>query len=142
MRRSILAMAVLLSLGSWGATRETTINQVPIKRTSWASGQQMYHEYCAVCHGVRADGQGPAASACKVQPADLRTLAKRNQGKFPYNHFYAVSQFGTLRPIPAHGSADMPVWLPLFYSLDKNHKAISEQRMHNIASYVASLQAK
>lgn len=142
MRNSILAIAVLLSLGSWGATRQTAINQVPIQRTSWASGQQMFHEYCAACHGVKADGKGPAASACKAKPADLTKLAQRHEGKFPYDYFYAVLQFGTLLPTPAHGSADMPVWMPLFYSLDKSHKAISEQRMHNLANYVASLQAK
>lgn len=142
MRNSILAIAVLLSLGSWGADQQTTIHQVPIKRASWASGQQMFNQYCAACHGVKANGQGPAAPACKTKPADLTKLAKRHGGKFPYGYFYAVLQFGSLMPTPAHGSADMPIWMPLFYSLDKSHKAISEQRMHNIASYVASLQAK
>jgi mono/diheme cytochrome c family protein len=142
MRNSILAIVVLLSLGATAADRQTSINQVPIQRTSWASGKQMFDEYCAACHGLKANGTGPAASACKVRPRDLTTLAKANQGKFPYDYFYAVLQFGTLLPTPAHGSADMPVWMPLFYSLDEEHKAIAEQRMHNIASYVASLQAK
>ena len=142
MRESILAIMVMLCLGAAAADRQTGVNQVPIKRTSWASGKQMFDEYCAACHGVKANGKGPAASACKVKPPDLTTLAKRNQGKFPYNYFYAVLQFGTLLPTPAHGSADMPVWMPLFYSLNEDHKAIAEQRMQNIASYVASLQKK
>lgn len=142
MRNSILAIVVLLSLGATSVDRQTSINLVPIQRTSWASGKQMFDEYCAACHGLKANGTGPAASACKSKPADLTVLAKQNGGKFPYNHFYAVLQFGSLLPTPAHGSADMPVWMPLFYSLDEEHKAIGEQRMHNIASYVASLQAK
>jgi len=142
MRHSILAIVVLLSMGAAAADRQTSVNQVPIQRTSWASGKQLFDEYCAACHGLKANGTGPAASACKSKPADLTGLAKHNQGKFPYNYFYAVLQFGTLLPTPAHGSADMPIWMPLFYSLDEERKAIAEQRMHNIANYVASLQAK
>jgi mono/diheme cytochrome c family protein len=142
MRNSILTIAMLLSLGGLAVAQHTTLNQVPIKPTSWASGQQMYQEYCAACHGVDADGQGPAASACTRKPADLKTLARRNRGKFPYDHFYAILQFGTLTSAPAHGSADMPIWLPMFASLNRGHEDIALQRMHNIASYLASLQSK
>jgi len=139
MRSSILLFAVLYMLMPAGA-QKATIHQVPIKRTSWASGQQMYREYCAVCHGEHGAGGGPAARACIVKPADLTILAKNNSGKFPYNRFYAVMRFGSLMSTPAHGSADMPVWLPLFSSLNSDREAIAEQRMHNLADYVASLQ--
>jgi len=141
-RNSTLTIAVLLSLCVLGAAQETNINQVRIKRTSWASGQEMYHEYCAACHGPKADGRGPAASACQVNPPNLTTLAKRYGGKFPYDHFYSVLQFGTPTSTPAHGSADMPIWFLLFSSLDQERRGVSVQRMHNIARYVASLQAK
>ena len=140
MRNSILTIAILLSLGGAGLAQQTIINQVPIRPTSWASGQQMYQEYCVASHGADADGQGPAASACTVKPANLRMLASSNRGNFPYEHFYAVLQFGTATP--AHGSADMPIWLPMFASLNRGHEAIGQQRMHNIANYVASLQSK
>jgi len=142
MRNSMLALVILLSLVSAGVAQQTTIHQVPIKRTSWASGQQMYHEYCAACHGENAVGRGPAAAACTVKPADLTKLAARSDGKFPYDRFYAVLQFGSLAASPSHGSADMPVWLPLFSSLDPGREAIAQQRMHNLASYVATLQGK
>jgi len=75
MRNSILALAILFSLRTAVAAQQTTVNQLPIKRTSWASGQQMYHEYCAACHGENGAGGGPAASACTVKPADLTKLA-------------------------------------------------------------------
>ena len=142
MRNSIFVVAILLSLGLASTAQQTTINHVPIKRTSWASGQQMYHEYCAACHGENATGGGPAASACVVKPADLTKLAANNGGKFPYDHFYAVMQFGSLMATPAHGSADMPVWLPLFSSLDPSRDAVAQQRMHNLARYIATLQSK
>ena len=142
MHNSIFAIAVLLSLCGVGAAQQTTINQIPIKPTSWTSGREMYHEYCAACHGPKADGGGPAASACKVNPPDLTTLAKRYGGKFPYDHFYSVLRFGTPTSTPAHGSADMPIWFPLFSSVDQERRGIPFQRMHNIASYIASLQSK
>lgn len=140
MRALMLVIAMLFSFVSVGVTGQTTVNQVPIKRTSWASGKAMYQEYCAACHGKNADGQGPAAPAFKVEPPDLTGLASRNGGKFPYDHFYAVLQFGTATP--AHGSKEMPIWAPMFSSLDGGRKGVVEQRMHNLASYVDSLQSK
>ncbi len=142
MRNSILVIAMLFSWPVAGAAQDTEIHQVPVKPTSWASGQQMYREYCAACHGENATGGGPAASACTVTPRDLTKLAAQNGGKFPYNHFYAVMQFGTQLTSPAHGSADMPIWLPLLSSLNEDREGPALQRMHNLARYVASLQAK
>jgi mono/diheme cytochrome c family protein len=144
MRNSILAIITLLCLGVASAAQQPpTIQQVSIKRSSWASGQQMYHEYCAACHGENAKGGGPAAAACVVKPPDLTTLAKKNDGKFPYNYFYSVLQFGKTMSTPAHGSADMPIWMPLFLSLgNADQEAIAQQRTHNLARYIASLQSK
>ncbi|MGA8150650.1 MAG: c-type cytochrome [Terriglobales bacterium] len=142
MRSSILVIAMLCSGLATSAAQTSVIHQVPIKPTSWASGQRMFQEYCAACHGQNAAGGGPAASACTVQPPDLTRLAAGSGGKFPYDHFYAVMQFGAQLTTPAHGSADMPVWLPLFSSLNGNREGPALQRVHNLARYVASLQAK
>jgi mono/diheme cytochrome c family protein len=141
MLRLMFSFAVLLAASAWG-TDQSPIQHVPIKRTSWASGQQMYQEYCAACHGVKADGNGPAAAACKVKPANLTGMAKSNGGKFPYYYFYDVVKFGTHMATPAHGSPDMPIWFPLFLSLDDRGEGLAMQRMHNVASYVESLQVK
>jgi len=141
MLRSVFAFALLLTASAWG-NDQTTINQVPIKPTSWASGQQMYQEYCAVCHGTKADGNGPAAPACKVKPANLAGMAKSNGGRFPYYYFYNVVKFGTHMATPAHGSRDMPIWFPLFLSLDGRGEGFAMQRMYNVAGYVESLQVK
>lgn len=142
MRNWVLAIAILFSLSAAGADEKSAPNQLPLKHAPWMSGQQMFQEYCASCHGAKGAGNGPAASACKNPPANLTSMAKRNQGRFPYDYFYAVMQFGALLPTPAHGSSDMPIWMPLFYSLDEGDKAIAEQRVQNLANYVASLQEK
>jgi mono/diheme cytochrome c family protein len=69
MRNSILTIAMLFSLGGLAVAQQTTLNQVPIKPTSWASGQQMYQEYCAACHGVEADDKArPHRLAPASQP--------------------------------------------------------------------------
>jgi len=48
-----------------------TIQQVPMKATSPASGKEMYTNYCAVCHGPEGKGNGPAAAALKTPPTSI-----------------------------------------------------------------------
>jgi mono/diheme cytochrome c family protein len=103
------------------------------------SGNVMYKEYCAVCHGVSGKGHGPFAPVLKVPPADLTTLAKRHDGKFPYDYVSDVLRFGP-GPTILHGSADMPTWGPIFQYLDKNNEFAVRQRIKNLCDYLASLQ--
>jgi mono/diheme cytochrome c family protein len=138
MRTSIFVFAILLSLIITTAAQRTTVNPVPIRPTPWASGKAMYEEYCAACHGNKADGHGPAEPALKTVPADLTMLARRNDGKFPYRHFDLVLRFGA-RTL-AHRSKDMPVWAPLFASLNDGREVVVQQRIFNLARYVESLQ--
>jgi mono/diheme cytochrome c family protein len=119
---------------------EKTVKHVPIKPTSAASGQDMYTNYCAVCHGKDGKGGGPAADALKVPPADLTTLSQKNGGKYPSLHVTSVIRGeGNL---PAHGSKDMPVWGPLFWHLSQGHEGEVQQRVANLNHYIESLQAK
>jgi mono/diheme cytochrome c family protein len=102
------------------------------------SGQQIYQQFCAACHGLEAKGDGPAASRLKTPPPDLTTLAKRNMGKFPYDYVAGVLRFG---PGPSvHGSSDMPTWGPIFQIIDKNNERAVQQRIKNLSAYLASLQ--
>lgn len=105
------------------------------------SGKVMYKEYCAVCHGDGAKGDGPYASMLKVPPPDLTTLAKRHDGKFPYDYVSNILRFGPGATI-LHGSADMPAWGPIFQSFDKNNERAVERRIKNVCDYLASLQEK
>jgi mono/diheme cytochrome c family protein len=105
-----------------------------------ASGADMYKQYCAACHGVSGKGNGPAAYALKIPPADLSTLAKRHGGKFPYDYVTAVLRFGP--GVTAHGSTDMPTWGPLFQVLDKQNERAVQQRVKNLSDYLVSLQEK
>ena len=115
-------------------------NNVQTEMPDVASGKQTYKEYCATCHGNDGKGMGPAASALKVPPPDLTTLAKRHGGKFPEEYVTKILRFGI--PIHVHGSTDMPVWGPIFSVRDKFNEMAVRQRIKNVCSYLATLQEK
>ncbi|HEY1471235.1 MAG TPA: c-type cytochrome, partial [Candidatus Acidoferrum sp.] len=100
---------------------------------------EMFKQYCAACHGKTGKGNGPAASALKQEPADLTTLAQRHDGKFPENYVATVLRNGV--KAPAHGDAEMPVWGPLFATMDQS-QAVVDLRIANLTKYIKTLQVK
>jgi len=96
--------------------------------------------YCASCHVRDAKGDGPAAGALKVPPADLTALAKKNNGKFPSNHVSAV--LSGQADMMAHGSKDMPVWGPIFFRLSEGRATEVQQRISNLTLYLKTLQTQ
>jgi len=138
--QALMAMAVFALVAGAQEPPKKTIESVPIKHTSPASGKEMYTNYCAVCHGTDGKGGGPAADALKTPPSDLTVLAKNNGGKYP-----ALKVASTIRgdaKVPAHGSKEMPVWGQLFRSISQGHDTEVDQRIANLSKYVESLQAK
>jgi mono/diheme cytochrome c family protein len=104
------------------------------------SGRDLYQFYCASCHGCDAKGTGPVAASLKTVPADLTRLAAGNGGVFPGDRIASLVS-GRARTSPAHGSSDMPVWGPIFRSLD-SRSGYDEIRIANIVRYLESIQAK
>ena len=102
------------------------------------SGEVIYKQYCAACHGSDGKGGGPVASELKNTPPDLTTLAVRHGGKFPFEYVFSVLQFGP--GFPAHGSVDMPTWGPIFNFMDKHNERAARQRIKNVTAYLATLQ--
>jgi mono/diheme cytochrome c family protein len=141
-RIHVAFVAGLLATAVFGiAQTNTQLKEVPVQPTSPASGKQMYTTYCAVCHGVDGRGNGPAATALKVQPTNLAQLSKDNGGKFPANHIYAVLEFGTTAP--AHGTKDMPIWGPTLRTLNQGNPSPDmeeHQRIANLTNYLKTLQ--
>ncbi|MGA8152277.1 MAG: cytochrome c [Terriglobales bacterium] len=127
------------TIAVWGQEAGTNLKKFPISQSNAASAQQMYKDYCAACHGVAGKGDGPVVEFLKVPPPDLTTMAKRNNGEFPAEHFAAVLRFGT--ESHPHGTSDMPIWGPLFRSRDMN-KDLSKLTIYGLNSYVESMQQK
>ena len=139
--------AILLTMAGFAAAQDkasaqsgTTVKHVPITQSSPTSGKEMFHNYCAVCHGNDGKGNGPAATALKAAPPDLTELAKKSGGKYPSAHVASVIRGQA--DLAAHGSKDMPVWGPLFSSISQGHESQVQQRVANLVDYIGTLQAK
>jgi len=135
-RFAILVLMMVVGL----AAAAQKIKRVPATYTTPVSGKEMYMNQCAACHGADAKGDGPAAPALKTPPTDLTTMAKKNNGKFPANHVYS-SIVGDLN-VPAHGTAEMPMWGNVYRSMSKGHESEVQQRISNLTRYIQSLQVE
>ncbi|MGQ0737237.1 MAG: c-type cytochrome [Acidobacteriota bacterium] len=126
-----LAVAPAIALGQ----EKPKIEQAPIPRVSPVDAKEMFNSYCSVCHGPMGRGNGPAAAALKKAPADLTTISARNGGKFP--EIQVRRYIEGLDEVAAHGSREMPIWGPLFRSLNRDTAAL---RVEGLANYLKSVQ--
>jgi cytochrome c553 len=110
----LLAFIVAGVIFAAGQEQKPEIKHAPAGRTSAASGQEMFVNYCAACHGKDGKGDGPAAPALKVAPADLTALAQKNSGKYPVMRVTSV--LNGQANLAAHGNKDMPVRGKIFCS--------------------------
>jgi mono/diheme cytochrome c family protein len=104
-------------------------------------GRELYVEYCASCHGAKADGVGPAAEAMDPRPADLRRIAARRGGVFPAAAI--TDKIDGRDPIKAHGSKDMPVWGKVFRNdaeLEHGTETAVRGRILVLVEYLTSIQ--
>jgi mono/diheme cytochrome c family protein len=141
-RFMFLVMAGLVACATFGnaqSVKAVEIKTVPVKQTSAVSGESMYVNYCAACHGANGKGAGPALHALSTRPTDLTTLARNNGGKFPTNQVVVVLRYGLTRP--AQGSLDMPAWGPILASMNQANQATEEQqRISNLTRFLNTMQ--
>jgi high-affinity iron transporter len=89
MGRLFLLMAGVLSAGLIATSRQaspttlsasavSTASSTPVSEVAVTDGAELYRNYCAVCHGAKGRGDGPAASSLDPPPPDL-TDAERMQ---------------------------------------------------------------
>jgi mono/diheme cytochrome c family protein len=119
------------------ATPKKNLKKEPIASSESESGAQLYKNYCAACHGTEGKGDGPVVKFLKAPPADLSTLAQRNDGKYPADRVAATLYSGT--DIGAHGTSDMPIWGPVFRS---KGKGVAQTRIQKLTAFIESLQQK
>lgn len=106
LRRAWIACA--LSLVALAASHPAAAGEPSDQSLLAISGERLYVQHCAVCHGKSGRGDGPFAGILRVAPADLTTIAARNGGAFPDDQIASFVD-GRFVP-PAHGTRQMPVW--------------------------------
>jgi mono/diheme cytochrome c family protein len=100
-------------------------------------GQALYHEYCAVCHGKEAKGDGPMARVLKTAPPDLTRIALRNGGTFPFQRVQRIISGES--EVNAHGTREMPLWGPIFSQVAWDQD-LGRVRIYNLVRYLEKLQ--
>ncbi len=107
------------------------------------NGEQLYHRFCASCHGERAEGDGPVASFFKIAPPDLTHLATRRGGQYPAEDVRKIIDGRDARG--PHGSRQMPVWgMELYYADTGNpdkQKQV-EELIDRLVEYLRTIQKK
>jgi mono/diheme cytochrome c family protein len=103
-------------------------------------GRDLYHAYCASCHGEAAKGNGPMARWLKVPPADLTRIAARNGGEFPLERVGCIVSGEEALP-SGHGTRGMPVWGPVFSQVTRDQD-LGRVRIDNLARYLRDIQSQ
>lgn len=137
----ILLFVLVFGFSTLAIAQESakTIKKVNARPTATLNGVDLFKEYCAVCHGNGAKGDGPAADALKKRPADLTQLARKNSGEFPELHVMNFIKGQDV--VAAHGSRDMPIWGSIFSSMSSNQDLV-QVRTYALVKYLETLQAQ
>jgi len=115
----------------------------PAAAQDTVQGEALFGFYCATCHGTAATGNGPMSPSLVVAPADLTTLAARNEGSFPTTR--VVMRIDGRDPLISHGSM-MPVYGDFFEGTDVATKAetgqpiMTSQPIADLLAYLETLQ--
>jgi mono/diheme cytochrome c family protein len=114
-------------------------------RANVAAGKELFHQHCSACHGNDGKGLGSmydpnsADKSRRVRPADLTVMSQQNAGKFPEDRVREAIY--NKKPVPGHGTPDMPAWGDVFYNQKSNQKRL-EARVSDLTAYIESQQVK
>ena len=138
-----IATVVALILALLAARAASGDEPAPADTSLAPVGEQIFQRHCASCHGVQAQGGGPAAPSLKVAPPDLTRIAQRRKGEFPRGE---IGRFIDGRfDVSAHGTREMPVWGRQFGATVPQGGLAEEIARGNIAvllDYLESIQVK
>ncbi len=105
------------------------------------TGQGLFLQHCASCHGESGEGTGPLASSLVRPPSDLTRIAERNGGRFDEADVMHV--IDGRRSVAAHGPREMPVWGAVFEEQERpGHYPAYTSLLHSraLTDYLRSIQ--
>jgi mono/diheme cytochrome c family protein len=103
-----------------------------------AQGHALYLQYCASCHGVSGEGDGPVARSLITPPANLRRLSERFGNPLPEDQI--ARYIDGRAQVKAHGPRDMPVWGARFYYKSAGDERRTRQWIAQLVAYLRSIQ--
>ena len=133
----LLTSASLILAGTAAAQAPKVLKQTNARTSDAWSGDQLFREFCAVCHGIDAKGNGPAAPALKSAPTDLTQFSRRNNSKYPELRMRDI--LNNREAVPAHGNSEMPVWGDIFKSISAN-QTFGQMRVDALVKYIQTIQ--
>jgi mono/diheme cytochrome c family protein len=136
---AFLLLLAATALGGTAAGAQTGLS----RGAGFPSGEQLFQEHCATCHGSDGKGNGPMAQVLKTPPADLTQMSVRAGGTFPAARVVEIIRYGG--DISGHGTAVMPVWGKVFSSKGGGGKgggAYSRRAVIELKRYLESIQKK
>ena len=105
------------------------------------SGEEIFLNYCAACHGESGRGDGPVARGLVAVVPDLTAITRR-YGEFPAMRVRDTID-GRGARIDAHGTRTMPVWGYEFW-VEEGGDVVAEREMKatiaKLVDYVRSIQ--
>ncbi len=102
-----------------------------------AKGRAIFLHYCASCHGISGEGNGPLAPILTTPPANLRLLYQRYGNPLPEDQ---IAKFIDGRAaVKAHGPRDMPVWGEHLYAETGTREQVNKM-IDQLVAYLQSIQ--
>lgn len=98
------------------------------------SGAALYRKYCASCHGLAGQGDGPVGALLSTPPTDLTKLRSTESE--------LMRQIDGRSVIRAHGTSQMPVWGEVFEESligEPHRRRTTLLKLEALADYVRSL---
>ena len=105
------------------------------------SGEETFDRFCASCHGIGGQGDGPVAAGLPITVPDLTTLRKRQGESFPEDTLRKI--IDGRNNVIYHGTRYMPVWGYEFW-IEEGADEEAEKRVaiiiRNLIDYIESIQ--
>jgi mono/diheme cytochrome c family protein len=142
---AVAATLVLTALASAavlaGEPERAQRDEQHFKNLMLSLGEREFATHCAVCHGLDARGDGPAAKALRTAPADLTRIAARRGGDFPSGE--VAEKIDGRFEVTAHGTREMPVWgvhLATPIAEDASGAEVARGRIDLLVEYLHAIQ--